>query len=120
MSIFKSLRRAFSRVIQVAKPFAPLALPFLGPTGIAVAAMINAAKQNAPPPLEELLRPPPPPTAVPFFPEVFTGASIGSILGPWGTVGGAIAGGVGSLVFGPEDEEEDDYEDDDYEDEEDY
>jgi hypothetical protein len=82
--------------------------------------MVNAAKQNAPAPLEELLRPPPPPSASPFFPEVLAGAGAGSVFGPWGAVGGGVLGGVGSVVFGPNDEEDDDYEDDDYDDEEDY
>lgn len=98
MSIFRSLSRSISRVTSspVFRQVAPLALPFLGPTGAALSLIGQATGRFPATPL---------PTtrtdiaAASFWPEVAEGAGTGAVAGlPGGWVGAGIGGAVGAGV----------------------
>lgn len=122
MSIFKSLRRTVSKIGR--SPLASTALSLFPPTSIIGLSLkaYQGLRTSTQPAIEEYLRPQPPPGTIQpnnFWSEAATGAGIGALAGPWGAAAGAAIGGVGSLILGGPDDE-DDYEDDYDDDEEEY
>lgn len=119
MSIFKSLRRTVSKIGR--SPLASTALSLFPPTSIIGLSLkaYQGLRTSTQPAIEEYLRPQPPPGTIQpnnFWSEAWAGARVGRLAGPIGGLAGAAVGGIGSLILGGPDDEEDDYEEDDYED----